>query len=147
MSSIPNLTAALIYLASSALALVIIAGVFRVEDAREGRLVVFKTARVLFDKIITMVFYRLSKLDTYIGKGFARLMLHYAAHNILRSTLLLIQKLENKIKGLLKRNTQVAKDLRLTKEKTHLDHIAEHRIETALSDAQKKKMRSHDAHE
>ena len=138
------MTTALTYLACSTLALVIIAGVFRVEDARDGQLVVLKKARLWFSKVVTAAFTKLSKLDTYIGKGFARLMLHYAAHNILRSLLLLIEKIENKIKSLLKRNTQVAKDLRLTKEKTHLDHIADHRIETALTDAQKKKMRSHE---
>lgn len=141
------MTTALIYLACSTLTLVIVAGVFRVEDARDGQLVVLKTVRVRFSKIVEVVFAKLSKLDTYIGKGFARIMLHYAAHNILRSILLLIVKLENKIKSLLKRNTQVAKDLQLTKEKTHLDHIADHRIETALTDAQKRKMRSHDTHE
>jgi len=138
------MTTALIYLACSTLALGIIAGVFRVEDARGGHLVILGGVRRFFNKIISAVAERLSKADTYFGRGFPRLMLHYLAHGVLYRLLAFVGRVEKRVAHLLRRNKQVAKDIRTTKEKTHLDKIADHQKKVALTDAQKKKMRSHD---
>lgn len=138
------MTTAILYLAGSTLTLGIIAGVFRVEDARAGNRVVLVRARGLLDRVVTEAVSRLSTVDTYLGRGFARLMLHYAAHGLLQHVLLLLSRVEKKVQYLLHSNKKVAKEIRKKKEKTHLDKIADHREEVALSEEQKAKMRSHE---
>jgi len=135
---------ALIFLALSVSTLVIIAGVFRVEDAREGKRVALASVRGLFDTFLRKLRTRLAKADTYLGRGFARLMLHYAAHGVLQRLLAFIGRTEQRVEHLLRRNKQVAKEIRTDKQKTHLDALKEHQEETALTEAQKKKMRSHE---
>jgi hypothetical protein len=135
---------ALIYLTCSTLTLAVIARVFRVEDSRSGSRVVLINARQWFDRIVTEATLRLSKADTYLGRGFARLMLHYAAHGVLHRLLLFVGRMEKKVEHLLRSNKKVAKEIRINKEKTHLDKIADHREEVALTEEQKTKMRSHE---
>ena len=81
------MTTALTYLACSATVLVIIIGIFRVEDARDGKLVLLTKVRLFFNRLVTYLGARLYSLDTYIGKGFARVMLHYAVHGLLERIL------------------------------------------------------------
>jgi hypothetical protein len=138
------MSTALIILIASVLTLVFTAGVFRIEDARNGKLLFAVRLRGFFDAVVTKVVGKLSKVETYLGKGFVRLMLHYFAHGILRRVLSFVSSTQKKLEHLLRRNKQVAKEIRTKKEKTHLDKIAEHKEETALTEAQKKKMRSHE---
>ena len=135
---------ALIFLACSTLTLIVLVGVFRVEDAREGRRIILSRVRALFDRLVVFGGRKLSEVDTYLGRGFARLMLHYAAHGILHRLLSFIGRMEQKVEHLLRRNKQVATDIRVNKKKTHLDEIAEHQEEVALTETQKMKMRSHE---
>jgi len=131
-------------LVCSTLALVIIAGVFRVEDAREGKLLMLSGFRVLFDRFVVYIAKKLSTFDTYIGRGFARIVLHYAAHGLLERLLLVLKKGEKRVEQLLRRNKQAVKGIKHNKKRNHLDEIADHKQEFALSDAQKEKMRSHE---
>jgi hypothetical protein len=131
-------------MACSTLALGFIAGVFRVEDARAGDRMVLVRARTLFDRLVVTASQRLSQADTYLGRGFARLMLHYAAHGVLHRLLTFLGRIERKVEHLLRSNKEVAKDIQKNKKKTHLDKIADHRQEVALSEEQKIKMRSHE---
>lgn len=135
---------ALILLACSTLALVAIAGVFRFEDARGGNRVTLVRTRSFFDRSVVTTYTKLSQVDTYLGRGFARLMLHYAAHGILQKILSFVSRTEKKVEHLLRQNKQVAKDIQTSKEKNHLTKIAEHQQEVALTEKQKMKMRSHE---
>lgn len=135
---------ALIFLVCSTMVLVFTTGIFRVEDARQGNRVMLSLLRSLLDRFVTFVGGKLSRADTYLGRGFARLMLHYAAHGILNRLLAFIGRTEKKVEHLLRRNKQVATDIRVSKKKTHLDEIAEHKEEVALTQKQKMKMRSHE---
>jgi len=135
---------ALIYLLCSVLAFVVIVGVFRLETARGGKRIVLVKLRTSLDAAVISVRSKISKVDTYLGRGFARLMLHYAAHGVLQRLLDFIGRTEQKVEHLLRRNKQVATDIRINKNKTHLDKIAEHKQEVALTEEQKLKMRSHE---
>ena len=135
---------ALIFLVLSVSTLVIITGIFRIEDAREGKRVVLVAVRNLFDSFLQKLRSKCVRVDTYLGRGFARLMLHYVAHGVLYRLLAFIARTEDKVEYLLRRNKQVAKEIRTNKQKTHLDVLKEHQKETALTEAQKKKMRSHE---
>lgn len=134
---------ALVLLSCSLLTLVIIAGVFRVEDAKGGKLVVLRKVREFFNRTVTRVAVKLSSVETYIGKGSLRLSLHYVLHGILHFVLSFVSRVQHKIEHLLRRNKQVAKEIRTDKEKTHLDKISDHKEEVALTEAQKVKLRSH----
>ncbi|MFT5849215.1 MAG: hypothetical protein ACI9H6_000015 [Patiriisocius sp.] len=138
------MTPALIYLAGSVAILMILIGIFRVEDAREGKLVLLSKSRLFFSKVVSYVGRKLYSLDTYIGKGFARIMLHYAVHGLLERVLNVLKGTQGRVESLLHRNKQVVKEISKDKKRNHLDEIADHQQETALSEAQKKKMRSHE---
>ncbi|MFT7507087.1 MAG: hypothetical protein ACI92I_000225 [Acidimicrobiales bacterium] len=139
------MTIALICFASSAMILVVISAIFRIEDARGSHLLVLAHTRSLFNKSIVKLSGALSKMDTYVGRGFLRLMLHYLAHSVLQKFLSLINRAEKWVENLLRRNKQVSKDIRSAKKRTHLDAMTEHKEEVALTDVQKEKMRSHEA--
>ena len=79
----------------------------------------------------------------YVERGFFRLLLHYFMHGFLRRILNLIRRLEEKIERLMRQNRQVAKAIDAEKRQSHLTAIAEHKIETALSDREKQRRRSH----
>jgi len=135
---------ALIILAVSTLTLVLITGVFRVEDARGGSTIILTRFRVFMNTVLTVCIKKITNIETYLGKGMVRLVLHYCVHGILRRVLLFVSFIKNRIENLVSKNKQVAKEIRSNKKKTHLDKIAEHRKKTALTESQKKKMRSHE---
>lgn len=128
----------------SAVALVFLAGVFRVEDARAGELILLGGVRRWFDRTIRTATFKMATWHPYLGQGFARLILHYLAHTVLDRLLAVARALETWLERLLHRNRQVAKKIDAEKRQTHLDMIAAHKAETALTERQKQKLRSHD---
>ena len=56
----------------------------------------------------------------------------------------MLKKGEKRVEQLLRRNKQAVKGIKHNKKRNHLDEIADHKQEFALSDAQKEKMRSHE---
>gem|GEM_PF-828474 len=136
---------ALIYLASSAAALVIIAGVFRVEDTRGGQRIVFGRVRTLFDWVVLWIIGVFRWLYEYIRYSFARLFFHYAAHRILKRLYIVTHFLEEKTEELLRQNRRTARRISTERhERSHLDEIADHKEETALTREEIEKMRSLD---
>ncbi len=129
-------------LIGSAITLVIMTGVFRLED-RKGKLVVLRGFRQGCNRRLTSLMERYTGWHPYVGRGFFRLLLHYFMHSFLRRTLNFVRRLEGKIERLMRQNRQVAKAIDAEKRQSHLTAIAEHKIETALSEREKQRRRSH----
>ncbi len=135
----------LIILSISTITLILCIGVFRVEDSRGGKRIFLGRIRSGFDTAVAVALQKLTQVDTYLGRGIARLTLHYAAHGILQRLLAWVTATQNKVEYLLKRNKQVVREIRTTDaKKTHLDALKEHKEETALSEQEKRKLKSHD---
>lgn len=129
-------------LIGSAITLVILAGVFRLEDSK-GRLVVLGRARSWFNRVITGLYNRLANWHPYVGRGFFRLILHYLMHGLLRRLLNVLRFIERAVERLMRQNRQVAKAIDAEKRQaSHLEAIAEHKVETALSEREKQRRRS-----
>jgi hypothetical protein len=129
-------------LIGSATTLVIMTGVFRLEDTR-GRLVVFPRLRTGLTHVLAALMARVAGWHPYLGRGFFRLLMHYFMHSFLRRTLNFVRRLEGKIERLMRQNRQVAKAIDAEKRQSHLTAIAEHKLETALSEREKQRRRSH----
>ncbi len=134
---------ALIFFTGSVLTLLFIIAVFCVEDAQSGKRVLFPKIREMLDSLVLKYSHKLIAIDTYLGRGFTRLMLHYAAHGVLQRLLKIVEHIEHKVEYLLRRNKQVAKQIKTNTQKTHLDELTAHKEHTALSEEQKKQIRSH----
>lgn len=139
------MTAALIYLTGSIIALSIIAGVFRIEDAQGGQLIILRRVRGFFDRVVLWIITCCSWIGTYIRHSFARLFFHYLAHRLLKRLYAVTRTLELKTEELLRQNKRTARRISTERhERSHLDEIADHKQKTSLSDAQIEKMRSLD---
>ena len=139
------MTNALIYLACSALTLSIIAGVFRVEDARGGKRVALSTVRHLFDRFVWWLHACVVRVQEYVRHSMARLFFHYVAHRILKRLYAITHTLETKAEELLRQNKRTARRIGAHKQaRSHLDEIADHKQKTSLTGEQIEKMRSLD---
>jgi hypothetical protein len=131
------------FLIGSTITLVIMTGVFRLEDAR-GRVLVFASFRQALTRFLLWCVAWLQSFHPYIGRGFIRLMLHYSAHGVLKRILRLVRRIEQWIERVMRQNRQVAKSIDTqSRQQTHLEALAEHRVETALSDREKQRRRAH----
>ena len=139
------MTTAFIYLASSIITLSVIAGVFRIEDAQGGQLLVLRRVRGFFDRVVLWLIMCCTWIAAYIRHSFARLFFHYLAHRLLKRLYAVTHRLELKTEELLRQNKRTARRISTERqERSHLDEIADHKERTSLSDAQIEKMRSLD---
>ncbi len=134
----------LLFLIVSISFLALLSIIFRIEDAREGRLLCCVFLRKWLDYIVERLCRLLACIRIYFGKSSIRLILHYFVHKILKIILSGTSILQKKIENILRQNKQIAKKIRNDKEKTYFDEIVEHKKETALTEQQKKKLRSHE---
>lgn len=131
-------------LIGSALTLVILTGVFRVEDT-SGKIIVLGALRRRFNAALTILIAQVKSWHPYVGRGFVRLVLHYLAHGLLRRILAGIRRVERWIEQLMRQNRLIAKSIDAEKRhNSHLQAIADHKAETALSEREKRRLRSHD---
>ena len=134
---------ALTYVACSFLTLMVLTFVYVVEDIKGKRIFLLST-RIKFDTVLALGLVKIEQFMYSFTNGFMRLMLHYGANSILKRVLAVIQKLEAKVEDLVRRNRSVAKSIRKSlRPKNHLDAIAEHKEEVALSEKEKKAMLTH----
>lgn len=139
------MTTAFIYFGCSLGVLILVAGVFRVEDAQGGQRVVLGSARILLDRLVRWVIGRLAWLCAYVRHSVARLFLHYTADRILARLYAMTHFLEEKTEELLRQDKRTTRRVNLEHyERSHLNEIADYRKEKALTEEQIEKMRSLD---
>lgn len=128
--------AALLYVGGSVVVLVLLTGIYTLEDIRNRRIVLVRL-RESFDIILQRIAVKLGNGKSFFTHGFMRLMLHYGAHTILKRLLTTLRRMESRVEELVRKNRRVAKDIRAAKVKNHLDEIAQHKQEVALSEEEK----------
>ncbi len=133
---------ALIYVAGSLGILSLLTVVYVIEDIK-GKRVFLVGFRSALDTALSFVLSKIFSLSSFFGNSVVRLLLHYGAHTILKRVLAGLRTLENKVEDLVRQNRQVAKGITTAKTRNHLDEIAEHKEEVALSPKEKEKMMSH----
>ena len=136
------MVAALTYVAVSVVILVVLTSIYVIEDIKDRR-IFFLRFRAALDRLFVLLLAKLSEFISFFTHGFMRVLLHYGAHTILKRVLATLRTLEKRVEDLVRHNRKVAKDIHTAKNKTHLDEIAEHKEEVALSDSEKENMRSH----
>jgi hypothetical protein len=135
--------AALVYLGVSFGILLLLTVLYTVEDKKGGR-VLLGGARASLDAFFLTILLGLTRLTKVFTHGFMRILLHYSLHRLLSRILDTLQLLEKKVENLVRHNRRVAKTIKQgSKEKTHLQAIAEHKEEVSLSEAEKKEMKTH----
>jgi cell division protein FtsB len=134
---------ALTYVGGSVTVLLLLTAIYIIEDSK-GRRIILPRIRGWFDAVCRWFLLQASLFFSFFSKGFVRVLLHYGVHSILNRLLATLRKLEKKVEELVRRNRTVVKNIRKVHTKSHLDEIAEHKEETALSPGQKKKLRSHE---
>jgi hypothetical protein len=136
------MVAALTYVGVSVAVLLFLTFVYVVEDIKGKRVFLTRT-RSLFDVLLLGIIVKLSAVVSFFTHGFMRVLLHYGAHTVLKRVLAALRTLEKRVEDLVRHNRKVVKDISAAKTRTHLDAIAEHKEEVALSEKQKEQMRSH----
>ncbi len=132
---------ALTYVGISVLVLLLLTVLYVVEDI-QGKQVFLVQTRARFDMLLYMLLAKLQKWVSVFTTGFMRVLFHYGAHSILKRILSMLRRLEARVEHLVRQNRKVARDLR-NRARTHLDDIADHKAEVALSDKEKQKMLAH----
>lgn len=136
------MTTALMYLGGSTLLLIILGLFYSFEDRRGSR-VLLVGLRGLVDSFLLSIQGFLSHTWDKFVTRFVKLLFHYGAHQLLKQVLQSVRRFESKIEEMLKRNKAVAREINGKKTHTHLDDIAAHKEESALTEEQKEALRSH----
>ena len=120
---------------------VICSWLFTVEAVRSKRLVAAKV-RTSLDLYLQSVSTSLEKKAIYVGRYIITLSWYYSLHALLKLILQFLAGVYTVIEALLHRNRARARTIRTERkraERSHLTALAEHKIETKLTDNQKKK--------
>lgn len=108
--------------------------------------------RLVAAKVRGWLDYRLNAFETWITKvwnHFVRYVVqlnwYYSIHSVLKTILIAIQVFYTSFEKIFERNRSRAKKLRMEKRKlntmNHLSQMADHKVDTALTTNQKKKLR------
>ena len=84
---------------------------------------------------------RLSHFTLHFGSGYVRILFHFIAHRVLDWLLKILKGFQGLLNRLQKHNKVKAKTIREEQEKNHLDLIAEHKVTTALTEAEKQELK------
>lgn len=130
------MTEGLIYCGVSSIVLGAILFLFRIE-AGVGRRIIFPGLRARGDDAVV----RLGMFGRMLGEQFGfravRIVLHYLMHIVLTLVIRFVRTFEKTLVRLQLRNRAVARTVRTEGEKSHLELIAEHKVEQALSPREK----------
>lgn len=127
---------ALTYVGVSIAVLLLLTFLYVIEDI-QGKRVFLPRLRVAFDEMLATIQRKIGSLVSFFTHGFMRLLLHYGAHTVLKRLLAALRTLESRVEELVRKNRRVAKTIRESKEKNHLDVIAEHKEEMTLSEKER----------
>lgn len=134
----------------SVLSVLFFAVLFRIEGKRGMRF--GEHLRIRADFIILKATKYLHTALNYTGRDFIRQVVHYLFHTILRSVLEFTKRAEKGLRNMMRINKTLAKRAeRESTTRTKLEEIALHKVETALTEDEKrvrreKELRGHPHH-
>jgi hypothetical protein len=122
--------------------LVLLLSLFKAEESRGSR-IVLPRVREYLDRGIVGFSNKLAYFFGHLGSGVVRTTFHYLLHKFLNVCIALLTKSKAFLAHLQLRNKRVAKVMKAKTTENHLDAIAAHREETALSEEEKRQRRLH----
>lgn len=111
------------------------------EDKKGGR-IVLPRFRLMLDHVVEACGRSLLRAGDFMGGRFLRLLIHYGLHTILKRLLFFLRSLEGKVEEMVRQNRRRAKDVTQPHVENHLDAIAQHKEEVALTEREKRKLRA-----
>ena len=118
--------------------LTVVMVVVLVRERGAGRTRYFSRARGYLDQALTNFFEKTYEQIPVVNKEFVRQFFHYSIHLILSGVLKITRYMERMLREIVRLNKKKA-TAGLEKKETHLDKIAAHKQESALSEPEKKK--------
>lgn len=137
-------SSALIAFSVNSLIFLVLVGVTR-QERRRGRRFFAVGVRAWLDGVVETLGERLAKGTDYFVRYFVQLNWYYSIHSVLRTLLRGLVTVYTYFENLFERNRKRTKKLRREKhelsEHNHLQQMAKHKEETALTPAQQRKLR------
>ncbi len=136
------MASALIYFGGSVFLLTTLTVLFKVEDSYGDRLLLSGLRTWLDRKVIRFK----ASLATRKKQGtfnYIRLSWHYLIHTLLKRIKLVLLRLETWSDGALKRNKEVAKEIRKARTHSHFEEISAHKEKVALTEEERAERKSH----
>lgn len=125
-------------------ALFLVLTVLLLVERKLGRRVFLAKLRGFLDKVIVKISGFLGHWLSYLGRHILQLAWHYGVHRFLRFILSFLVVTYDKLETIFLRNRDRAKMIKKEKKKIkkagHLGKIADHKVTTALTESQKKKL-------
>lgn len=134
------MTVALALTGGSALTLLILLVLLKKEASRGERVVLGQTREHL-DHAVLRCGSMFERIFGHFRAGVFRATFHYILHQILGVVITGLTKAQRKMFLLYDRHTRISRQIQKEHE-THLDAIAAHKEETALTETQKRKLKS-----
>lgn len=111
------------------------------EDTK-GRRIILPQFRTTLDRFVETIGRFLLRAGDFMGGRFFRLLIHYVLHTLLKRLLLFLRSLEARVEEMVRQNKKRAKDVAQPHVENHLDAIAQHKEEVALTEREKRKLRA-----
>lgn len=132
---------AFIWLGASIGALLFLALVYRVEEARERRF--FERVRGVLDRGVGVLFTALARVRGYLGAGSLRLGLLYVWNRFLQICLRFVRSSETFVETRLRHNRRRAKKVSASlSTPSHLQELQAFKASTTLSDKEKRRLKA-----
>lgn len=114
-------------------------------ETKRGHRVFLGAFRNSLDTFLEGVIAFLAKKLTYLGRHIIKLSWYYSIHKVLRFILASLVKVYDALEGIFINNRDRARTLKTEKKsfkqsQGHLGQMAEHKVTSALSESQKKKL-------
>jgi hypothetical protein len=110
-------------------------------ESIRGQRLILVSGRNQFDYYLIKLISASSQAFNFISGKVIRLTLHFLIHQVLAFMLQTLRFLESHISRLQWRNRILARRVRLAEVKSHLELIAEHQEENALTEKEKQKLK------
>jgi hypothetical protein len=115
-------------------------------EGRRGSRLIFTGLRDYFDTLVGRIFEFSRQKLNYLVRHTIKLSWYYSIHKMLRGTMTLLVRAYDRLELVFVENRNRAKVLREEKRvlqnvKNHLTEMAEHKVSTALTPSQKKKLK------
>jgi hypothetical protein len=101
--------------------------------------------RIWLDGVVDSIVVSWHQAVTHVTRYILQLGWYYSIHSILRATLIAMVESYHALEAVFERNRartkQLRREIRERKQRTHLDEMHDHKTSTALSDAEKRRLR------
>lgn len=130
-----------LYVVLSGVVLLLLLTLYVIEDVK-GKRIFLRRPRFVLDCLVEYVYVQIISGATYfVGRVF-KFLLHHGIQTLLKNILKFVKSFEGKLENTLRQQKRGARNDDEERVRNYLDDIADHKESSALTDRQKKKLRS-----